>query len=526
MNTLQTEVPVNSVTPADVIEQLQREWGAGVITDAAELDYFATDVYSQGEPLLAVLRPDDAEQLASAVARLTAAGVAIIPRGGGMSYTSGYLASARPSVLVDTSGLDSVVEINVEDAYVVVEAGVTWEKLRKALDEKGVRTPYFGPMSGSHATVGGALSQGSVFHGSGRYGSSADAVLGVEVVAANGDILTTGSAAAANTSPFFRWYGPDLTGVFLGDCGHLGVKTRATLRLLPRHSHIDYLSWQFKGAAGLMGAMGALARAGLASEVAAFDPSLSKIRMRRASLGSDVKTLGNVIKKGGLVQGLKLAVKGRDFLDPELFTLHVTLEADSAGEIAARVQAARDAVEPFGHEIDNSVPKVMAANPFAAKNSMLGSGGERWAPIHAIIPHSRSAGLFNALQDLFAAEKETMDRHGLFIGTLMTTIGAQATLIEPCIYWPDSHNAFHVRTVDPDHRAKIGCPGENLESRAAADALKRRIADTMRAHGAANFQIGKFYSYREGRDAAALAMLDAIKAHLDPKGLMNPGVLP
>ncbi|MGV8942440.1 MAG: FAD-binding oxidoreductase [Lysobacter sp.] len=508
-----------------VISHLKSRWGDGVITDATELAYFSTDVYSQGQSLLAVLRPDNPSQLAAAVAELTAAGIAVIPRGGGMSYTGGYLATRQPSVLVDTTGLDKVVEINIEDAYVVVEAGVTWQALQAALAGKGVRTPYFGPMSGSHATVGGALSQGSVFHGSGRYGSSADSVLGVEVVTANGDILRTGSAASGNAAPFFRWHGPDLTGVFLGDCGLLGIKVRASLRLLPKHSHIDYLSWQFQDAAGLMGAMGALARAGLASEVAAFDPSLSQIRMRRASLGSDVKSLGNVIRKGGLMQGLKLVTKGRDFLDPELFTLHITLEADSAGEIAARVQAARKAVAAFGHEVENSVPKVMAANPFAAKNSMLGSAGERWAPIHAIVPHSRSTALFNALQDLFAAEKAEMDRHGLFIGTLMTTVGAQATLIEPCIYWPDSHNAFHVRTMDADHRARIGCPGENLDARGAADALKRKIADTMRAHGAANFQIGKFYTYREGRDPAALAMLDAIKAQLDPQGLMNPGVL-
>ncbi|MGY0618140.1 FAD-binding oxidoreductase [Lysobacter sp. A378] len=514
-----------TLSPENVIAQVKSRWGDGVITDPIELEYFGTDVYSQGEPLLAVLRPNDAQQLAAAVAELTAAGVTLIARGGGMSYTGGYLATRQPTVLVDTTGLNQVVEINVEDAYVVVEAGVTWEALRQALDAKGVRTPYFGPMSGSHATVGGALSQGSVFHGSGRYGSSADAVLGVEVVTANGDLLRTGSAASGNAAPFFRWHGPDLTGVFLGDCGLLGIKVRASLRLLPKHKHIDYLSWQFQDAAGLMGAMGALARAGLASEVAAFDPSLSQIRMRRASLGSDVKTLGNVIRKGGLMQGLKLVTKGRDFLDPELFTLHITLEADSAGEIAARVEAARKAVAAFGHEVENSVPKVMAANPFAAKNSMLGSAGERWAPIHAIVPHSRSTELFDALQDLFAAEKAGMDKHGLFIGTLMTTVGAQATLIEPCIYWPDSHNAFHVRTVDADHRAKIGCPGEHLEARAAADALKRKIADTMRAHGAANFQIGKFYTYREGRDPAALAMLDAIKAQLDPKGLMNPGVL-
>lgn len=507
------------------IARLRAQWGDRVVTDPAELAYFATDVYSEGEPLRAVLRPESAESLAAAVKDLTGAGVAIIGRGGGMSYTGGYLATRRPSVLVDTGSLDRIVEINVEDGYVVVEAGVTWKALKDALDPLGVRTPFFGSMSGSHATVGGGVSQGTVFHGSARYGSSADVVLGLQVVTAGGDIITTGSAAAARTSPFFRWYGPDLTGLFLGDCGLLGIKTRIVLRLMPRHAHIDYLSWQFGDASGLFTALADLARHGLASETAAFDPALTRVRMRRAGLASDVRALGNVIRKGGLVSGLKLAVKGRDIVDQERFSLHVTLEGDSAAEVADRVARARRLVDAVGEPVEPSIAKMMAANPFAAWNSMLGPQGERWAPVHALVPHSRAIATFNALQDLFERERATMERHGLFIGTLISSVGAQVTLIEPCIYWPDSHNAFHVRTVDADHRQRIGCPGENLEARAAADLLKRRIADVVRAQGAANLQLGKFYDYRAGRDPAALALLDAIKAQLDPNGLMNPGVL-
>lgn len=515
--------PASSVQA--IVDGLQSSWGDALVTDPAELAYFATDVYSEGEPVLAVLRPGSAGQLAEAVKALTDAGVAIIARGGGMSYTGGYLATREPSVLVDTGSLDRIVEVNVEDGYVIVEPGVTWKALKEALDPLGVRTPYFGPMSGSHATVGGGVSQGAVFHGSARYGCSADVVLGLQVVTANGDIITTGSAAAAGTSPFFRWYGPDLTGVFLGDCGLLGIKTRIVLRLMHRHGHIDYLSWQFRDAAGLFAALGALARHGLASETAAFDPALTRVRMRRASLTSDVKALGNVIRKGGLISGLKLAVKGRDVVDQEQFSLHVTLEGDSAAEVADRVARARRLVDAIGESVEPSIAKMMAANPFAAWNSMLGPQGERWAPIHALVPHSKAVAVFNALQDLFAREQEMMDQHGLFIGTLISSVGAQVTLIEPCIYWPDSHNAFHVRTVDADHRERIGCPGEHVEARAAADRLKRQIADTMRGHGAANLQLGKFYDYRAGRDPAALALLDAIKAQLDPKGLMNPGVL-
>ena len=130
-------------SPQAVLAQLQARLGAAVITDPAELAYFGTDVYDSGQPLLAVLRPQSTEQLAAAVAQLTAVGVAVVPRGGGMSYTGGYIATQSPTVLVDTGGLDRIVEINIEDAYVVVEAGVTWRALKQALDPRGVRTPYF-----------------------------------------------------------------------------------------------------------------------------------------------------------------------------------------------------------------------------------------------------------------------------------------------------------------------------------------------------------------------------------------------
>ena len=87
----------NTAAPApaqNLIARLRAEWGSAIVTDPAELEYFSTDVYSQGQPLLAVLRPSDATQLAAAVKQLTDAGVAVVPRGGGMSYTGGYIAAA------------------------------------------------------------------------------------------------------------------------------------------------------------------------------------------------------------------------------------------------------------------------------------------------------------------------------------------------------------------------------------------------------------------------------------------------
>ena len=101
----------------------------------------------------------------------------------------------------------------------------------------GMRTGYWGPLSGVNATIGGALSQNSAFFGSALHGTVADSVLGVTVVLANGEIVTTGSGARNGAAPFTRHGGPDLTGIFLGDNGAFGVKVAATLRLLPRPQH-------------------------------------------------------------------------------------------------------------------------------------------------------------------------------------------------------------------------------------------------------------------------------------------------
>jgi FAD/FMN-containing dehydrogenase len=68
--------------------------------------------------------------------------------------------------------------------------------------------------SGRYATVGGALSQNSLFYGSAQYGTVADFVVGLEVVVADGSTLHTGSWGRRGSAPFFRYNGPDLPGVF------------------------------------------------------------------------------------------------------------------------------------------------------------------------------------------------------------------------------------------------------------------------------------------------------------------------
>lgn len=507
------------------VAELQEKHGPElIVTDAAELDYYAQDVASAGHALLAVLRPSSCDQLAALVRAMGQANIAMIARGGGLSYTSAFLANRNGCVLIDTHRLNQIVEINAEDRYVVAECGVTWAQLFEALAPLGLRTPYFGPLSGLEATLGGTLSQGSVFLGSGQHGSVGDSVLSLEVLGADGMVLTTGAAAAPNTTPFFRYFGPDLTGLFIGDAGSLGIKLRVSLRLIDAPKHCDFLSWQFTTPEHLFQAMSELTRAGLASECFAFDPLLAEMRMKRASIAEDAGTMAKVVKRQGLLSGAKLALRGRNFLDTRCYSIHAVIEAASKGALAEQVKRARALVRN-GEEIPGSIPRALRAALFVPPNTMLGPAGERWLPVHGIVPHSQAATCFEALKAMQKEETDSLNEHQIRIGYLYAAVAAQGTLIEPVLYWPDSHTRYHRRRVEQSHRQRIGEPKANPEARSEAFRLRQRAADILRNHGAVHFQLGKFYSYRRGRNPATLALLDAIKDHLDPQGLFNPGSL-
>ena len=510
---------------ATLVADLQGALGAHrVITDEAERRFYSEDVYRTAEPVLAAIQPGTVEDLARAVGIATAAGVAVIPRGGGMSYTDGYLPSQHPAITIDTQHLNRVVEVNETDRYVVVECGCTWRDLHEALAEKGLRTPYWGPLSGIRATIGGAMSQGSIFLGSSRYGTAPESLLGLEIVTANGSLLRTGSWGAEHATPFFRNFGPDLTGLFCGDNGALGIKARAALKLLPQHSVIGHASFSFNEVGELLDAMGAIGCEGLATECFAFDPFLQAQRMKRESLSKDIKTLGKVIKSGGIRDGIKLVAGGRNFLKDVPFSMHIAVEADSSAELESRLARARELAK-HGKEIDNAVPKVLRAYPFAEVNSMLGPTGERWVPVHGIVPYSQARDMQSAIASLMESRQAEMSEHTIEWGYLMSTIAHSAFLIEPVFYWRDAQLPFHKRVVEASHLAKLTDYPENLAARALVDEIRHALKDLFHEHGATHFQIGKFYHYRQGRNPASLALLDAIKRHLDPNSLMNPRAL-
>ena len=518
---------------ASLSERLAAIVGAqNVSTDEAERRFFSMDIAGPGAAVAAcVIRPAGPEQLAQAVAAITAAGYRVVARGGGSSYTAGYVPQHDASVLVDTRGMHRVVEINVDDMYVTVEAGCTWEALLAALEPHGVRTPFWGPLSGAAATVGGSLSQHAILWGSARHGVSAESVLSLEVVLADGSVLRTGAAALRTGRPFFRYYGPDLTGLFLGDTGALGVKARATLRLIRKPAAFATASFGLPDHGSMARAMAGIAREGLASECFGMDPVLQSQRMKRASLSQDLKAVAGVIGSArglgaGLKEAAKVALAGRRFLDGVAYSLHVGTEGRSLATVEESLAEVRRIVAAQGgHEVENTIPKVLRGSPFVPMSSAIGPLGERWLPVHALLPLSEAAATWTAVRALFDEFAGAFARHGIEVGVLTAIVGGNAFVLEPVFYWPAPRTPYYERVLDAGTLARFEDFPPNPQGEALVKEARSRLTSLFLARGATHLQIGKTYRYREGLRPEAWRLLEALKRAVDPRGLVNPGAL-
>lgn len=494
--------------------------GAALLTDDASRELYRHDVYSAGPAPLAVFRPGSVEELAAGTGAATAAGIAVVPRGGGMSYTGGYLAPTPQFILVDTAALDRVLAVNEADMTVTVECGISWEALRRELQPRGLRVKAWGTLSGIDATVGGGMSQNGVFWGASG-GTLADAALSFDVVLADGSLVSTGS-------DFFRPFGPDLTGLFAADCGAFGIKARATLRLVREGAGLAYGSFAFASADQLFAGMSAVAREGLASESFGFDPFLQSQRMKRDSLVSDAKNLFKMMQAQrsllkGVKEGAKVALAGRGFLDDVPFSLHCIAERRREDEAEADMAELTRLVEAAGgRAIENTIPKILRANPFPPVNSMVGPEGERWVPVHGFLPHSRLTEGWTAIQTLFAQRAEEMAALGINAGAMFAGVSPQACLIEPVFFWPDELNPLHRHAVEPGHLAKLKGFPANPASTALVAELRAEVIAAFQRLGAIHLQVARAYPLRESHCAQTWAMLQDLKARVDPKGLMNP----
>ena len=204
------------------INALQAKFGKQLSTNTTVREQHGhTMTWLANQPPDAVLTAYDKHDVATAVAICNEHHMPVIAFGIGSSL-EGQLNAPFGGLCIDMHALDTILQVNNEDLTVTVQPGVTREQLNHYLRDTGL---FFPIDPGANASIGGMVATRASGTNAVRYGTMKDVVLALEVVTATGDIIRTGTRAKKSAA------GYDLTRLMIGSEGTLGIVTEVTLKL-------------------------------------------------------------------------------------------------------------------------------------------------------------------------------------------------------------------------------------------------------------------------------------------------------
>lgn len=411
--------------------------------------------------------PGSTEDVVAVVDLCRSLGVPIVPFGAGTSL-EGHVAALRGGVCLDMTRMNRILRLDLEDMDVSVEAGVTRKQLEARLRPEGV---FFPVDPGADATVGGMVATGASGTTAVRYGTMRENVLSLTVVTAQGQVVRTRSRARKSSA------GYDLTRLFVGSEGTLGIVVEATLRVWPTPEAI-------------------------ASAVCSF-PSLEH------AVTCVIRTiqLGVPVARIELLDDVQMdAINRRSGLAyPVLPTLFLEFHGSPAG------------VAEQSEEV-----KAIAAELEGGNFEWATSEAERrrlWEARHA--SYEAALALRPGAQGYVTDVCVPISHLARCVAEARAEIDA-AGLVAPIVGHAGDGN-FHVCfLVDPAD------PGELQTVKELADRIARRaIALGGTCTGEHGVGYGKAGLLELEHGAEGVELMRAIKVALDPDGLMNPGkILP
>jgi D-lactate dehydrogenase (cytochrome) len=450
---------------AVLIEQLRATLGDRVSTGDSVRDHHSRgESHHHGVLPDAVVFPTSTAEVQTIVAACAAAACPMTAFGAGSSL-EGHVVPLKGGVSIDLSRMTRIVRLSVEDLDVTVEAGVTRKQLDKHLQTTGLMFPLD---PGADATIGGMAATRASGTTAVRYGTMREAVLGLTVVTADGRAIKTGSRARKSSA------GYDLTRLFVGSEGTLGIITEVTLRLHGRPDAVAAATCWFDSIDAAVNAVILIVQLGIpVARIELLDETQMDAVNRHSRLNRPVAP-----------------------------TLFFEFHGMSDAAVEEHLQATAEIVAEHGaHEFARAVSAEDRAKLWQARHDAyyaalaLRPGSRGWTT-DVCVPISRLAECIHETKaDL-----------------------ADSPLVGPLVGHVGDGNFHLVMPVNPESADELAA-AEHLTDRLVA----RALAMDGTCSGEHGVGIGKrrFLEAEHGKDA--LDVMRAIKHALDPLDLMNPG---
>ena len=447
----------------DLIAELRDIVGDRVSTSESVRDQHGHDEsYHPTHPPDAVVFACTTEEVSAVVKACAAREVPVIPFGTGTSL-EGHVAALHGGVCIDLLQMNNILQVNAEDMDVTVEAGVRRKQLNEYLRDTGL---FFPVDPGADASIGGMAATRASGTNAVRYGTMRESVLAMTVVLADGRIIRTSRRARKSAA------GYDLTRLFVGSEGTLGVITEVTLRLFGIPEAISSAVVSFPDLENTVNAVITTIQCGVPiARIELFDELQLKACNDYSGLDyAEQPTLflefhgteASVREQAELVQGICADFGGGDF---------------------------QWSVKPEERE------KLWQARHDAAYAAMaLRPGAKAWAT-DVCVPISRLA------ECILETQKDLVD----------------SFLLAPIVGHVGDGNFHLVLLVDPEDPGDIA-EAERLNERLVMRALAMEGTSTGE-HGVG---IGKMH-FLTAEHGEAVSVMRAIKTALDPANIMNPG---
>jgi len=449
-----------------------------VRTGDAQLDAYTADTYwpaiaarAAGTPLG---RPDvvvvpRSEEDVAAVLRVAAAHAVPVVAWGGGSGTQGGAVPVNGGLVVDLKGLDRIIEIDERSMTVTAQAGVNGDVLERTLNERGLMLPHY-PASSEWATVGGYIAARGSGVLSTRYGKIEDLLLSLRVALPSGELIETVSAPR-------HAVGPELTQLFVGSEGTLGIITRATLEIVPLPAERRFMTLSFPDVESGVNAFRRTLHAG-------NRPSVIRMYDEEAT----VRTLSPVV--GEALDGVCAIV---------------CFEGEPAAVAAEGARTVELARAEGARELDPALGRIWWDRRYEFyKPPHHPELPSVWGTIDVVASYTRIHDVHRALQ---VAVRERYAPDGLQLRMHFS-------------HWYRWGTMIYARFLVPDG----GPDAAALHDRIWHDG----ITAVLEAGGVMNDHHGvglKLAPYMSAQHGASLETLRRIKSALDPLGIMNPGKL-